>query len=518
MFRRVRVYSNQNKWLSLSSVVIIAAAVAFVSSLFGFNNDHAIAYETGLRLLAGQVLYRDFYVPQGPLTGLFLLPFLRVAPTGGLGYALASAVLNALAALAVWFIVFKATARHAYALLSGLLTAVWFLPVMGGLYCDHLSYAVALLAFAGFVELGWSWKGTATAGILFALSYYAKQNIGLCSAAAFVVAAIAAEGRQSLSPRKLGRVFGVYVVSHLVLLGLIAACTDIENFYHYSVSGPLTYALHSSDKQFLRLLEFLAIPWQVSPQGAIFGSGWARLAFFPVVVAVYVAYFVLLRLLTRKLILKHEERQRTVGGIAFLLFSTLLCSALAGRWYGHLFFGMGGVLSLCFFCLAIDRWHLNVKLQTVFGVGFLMLGIAFVAKGRLAGWAADEFFADTDLYPLRIERNEISAASQQVIRFLRGKNSPVAMLGHGTYLVGPALRRAPVNFTLYYDPYLTVPPLKSAYLERWRRWRRLSLRALNEKKAQYVVRKRGNRYLTQFVDERFTVALEAPPLEVLERR
>jgi hypothetical protein len=76
----------QFKWNSrLLWVLAMAGFLAAVSSMQDINHDIAIAYDVGLRHLDGQRLYKDFYMPFGPLSGLIFAIFLAFSPTGGLG-------------------------------------------------------------------------------------------------------------------------------------------------------------------------------------------------------------------------------------------------------------------------------------------------------------------------------------------------------------------------------------------------------------------------------------------------
>lgn len=300
-------------------VLCLAAITVVFSALHGMNSDHTIFYEAGLRHLFGQVPYKDFYVPQGALTGFMFFPFLLITPTGGFALILASALVNMAATGVIWAIVKTVTGRVFYAFAGALLTAIWFLPVMGSFYCDHLAYLFVLVAVIVFLKLGWSWSGTLIAAVFFVLSYHTKQTVGVGAMAAFLVAALAVWGKRLVSWDLVGRFLAAYLVFHLLSLGIIAYFGEFGQYYRYSVSGPMFHVVQGHGKNIWGFIITLVMPWNINPYLMVKDFGLGRLIFYPVVLAVYCSYGILIHaFLKRK---SNDISQRTIFTLFFLLLS-----------------------------------------------------------------------------------------------------------------------------------------------------------------------------------------------------
>jgi len=97
----INIKITKRKSVSLLVLILIAIAVQAISTINGVSDDPLIDYEAGLRHLQGQVLYRDYYLPHGPLGGFLFAFFLLITPTGGFALILASITLNVIAVILI---------------------------------------------------------------------------------------------------------------------------------------------------------------------------------------------------------------------------------------------------------------------------------------------------------------------------------------------------------------------------------------------------------------------------------
>lgn len=107
---------------NIAFILLVATVAAILTSSRGYEIDALISYLTGLRHLSGQLLYIDFYIPHGPISGWLFALALKILPTGGSALISISALLNVVAAYISWKIVFATTqsAKHSY--IAGILT------------------------------------------------------------------------------------------------------------------------------------------------------------------------------------------------------------------------------------------------------------------------------------------------------------------------------------------------------------------------------------------------------------
>src|SRR5205085_7441489 len=126
--------------LTLALVLLFAGTAAGYSARYGVHEDAALSYGIALRHLEGQLPYRDYVVPHGPLAGVLITPFFWLPVSGGWSFVLATAALNAAAAFVVWKIVERVTGDWVSAALGGAATGAWFLTAFGAYYHDYVSY------------------------------------------------------------------------------------------------------------------------------------------------------------------------------------------------------------------------------------------------------------------------------------------------------------------------------------------------------------------------------------------
>ena len=172
-------------WLSRACVVLFALALNWHVGHRGlFLFDQSMVFDGGWRVLQGQVPYRDFYMPFGPVTfwlqgAVFWLcgaTFSSMVLSATLANGIATACAMRLSQLlfpGLWWTEF----------IAGVATAIWFQPPFGTLWMEQCAFLLGLLSILAVLQGGRAtgrWRtvlfgigGTALLGALLS-----KQNAG----------------------------------------------------------------------------------------------------------------------------------------------------------------------------------------------------------------------------------------------------------------------------------------------------------------------------------------------------
>jgi hypothetical protein len=389
-------------WLVLLGAAILGGA----SVVLGVHEDHLINCGAALRLLDGQRPYRDFLMPHGPLAWLLLAPFLLLPVTLGTALVLASATLNAGAALVTWRLVYHVTRSRRHALYGAALTAIWFLPVFGSYYHDHLAYFFVLCAIACYTsDVRAPWRAVATA-VCLVLAFHTKQTVGVLALGALALMDVLLRSSpwSLLGNRQLVPFVGAFAACHALVVAVLLAAGGAmagENYLLYGVLLPMEYARDpASDKPPIYLLAGLVWPWKVHVPRLLADSrsGYGDWAFCVLIAAAYAGYYALAesfwssrasprtgRWLAAGFFLAYLAISLGAGPatkaglavltlaagltwwlcrrgpsvavppptatLALLLLTTMWCSALLGRSYLELAFGAGGAVALTLYVL-----------------------------------------------------------------------------------------------------------------------------------------------------------------------
>jgi hypothetical protein len=205
--------------IGLAAILGVAAYLLTIAAgqrgFYAF--DQSILFDGGYRVLTGQVPYRDFVLPFGPVALWLQALFFAVSEVTYSAYIASAAIVNAAAAIAAVVILrmlFPSTRLLPY--LAGALTAFWFYPPFGTPWVDQTAFFFSLLAIgfllAGVLD-GGPRKGSrsglflAMSGGLAFLAFMSKQNVGAFMVAlypALLVAVFVHDGK------RLGRALLVF--------------------------------------------------------------------------------------------------------------------------------------------------------------------------------------------------------------------------------------------------------------------------------------------------------------------
>ena len=147
--------------------------------------DQSGLFDGAWRLVQGQTIYRDFYVPYGPVIFFIQALFFRIAGVDFSSMVLSAAVVNSIAVVLVMWVV-----RHLLpdiehrpaAVAAGLVTAVWFQAPSGTLWYEQVGFLFNLIALALVLLAAQNGRmalyARLAAGSCLVLSILSKQTAG----------------------------------------------------------------------------------------------------------------------------------------------------------------------------------------------------------------------------------------------------------------------------------------------------------------------------------------------------
>ncbi len=414
-------------------LTLLSGILAGFSAVRGMDLDQLVFYHAALRMLEGQLPYSDFEFVQGPLTGIVLLPFFKLAPTGGWAMVTAAIALNCATTLIVYLSLVKKFSKQ-IALLAGGLTSLWFLPVFGHVYCDPLAF-FWLLSSIYFLP-----QRPIVAGIFVGLSMLTKQNIGMFGLFAVFIAQLITD-RKKATFLWTYMALGVVATFTIVMLTLCFFHIPLVRFFEQWIVWSLEFAKNT--KSWSSPFVFTLLPYGLSFRLAFTHLG--VLAFLPVLASVYLAYWALLTCG------RHEDKER-VFLLCSYVFSALWCASMLGRLYAYCFFSMGGVMAMTMSFL--KGW------QRKLSIGIIVL---VVISGGMHLWKSRAFSRKLestvgyDTYPIQFPPGWIPGYTRSVVNQLRQENVPYAYIDDRAMLVSAFLGKAPKHLSLGYQYGQTVP-------------------------------------------------------------
>jgi len=166
--------------------VLWAGWICYVSGMRGFfAMDQSIVFDGGWRVLQGQIPYKDFVIPFGPISMWLQALGFQILGVNYTTYVLTASLLNAVGAILA-YATFRMLAPEKLwpALTAGLVTGSWLYAPMGTPYLEQTAFVGIWIAIASVV------KGTRTqtplsrsiwmagAGLALSASLLSKTNAG----------------------------------------------------------------------------------------------------------------------------------------------------------------------------------------------------------------------------------------------------------------------------------------------------------------------------------------------------
>ncbi|MFH1269862.1 MAG: hypothetical protein ABIH75_02230 [Candidatus Omnitrophota bacterium] len=233
-------------FLSISLFAFFLTFKAGERGFFAF--DQSIVFDGGYRILSGQVPYKDFVMPVGPVTFWIQAIFFKILGVSYFSYIFTAAFINTLSVISAIIIIrllFPSQRLLSYA--AGLLTATWFSPPFGTLWVEQASFFFSFLAIAAllFTQLS---RGNypvinglllLLSGSFAWLSILCKQNAGLYILPLYFLLLIAARMPDLKSALYGSFIFSAgFIVSLLLFVFWLWMKSDLKIFLQYFIYIP----------------------------------------------------------------------------------------------------------------------------------------------------------------------------------------------------------------------------------------------------------------------------------------
>ncbi len=238
---------------SKSSIELVILALCcglafFLTYLSGgrgfFAFDQSIVFDGGYRIFSGQIPYKDFVFPFGPVTFYLQAIFFKVLGISFRSYLICAATIACVAAGIAMVIVRFILGRNLLAeLIAGIFTAVWFYAPFGTPWVDQTAFFFALIAILALVTSTLAKSSRLKVllvlgcGVAWLASFLSKQNVGAFIGPLFPIAFFVGEIHQ---PHRAFRAIGFFVLGIVAgsacFLGWLFLCSDpgafVNHFFH----------------------------------------------------------------------------------------------------------------------------------------------------------------------------------------------------------------------------------------------------------------------------------------------
>jgi len=231
-----------------AGILVLAVYLTKAAGMRGFYPfDQSIVFDGSYRVATGQVPYRDFLAPFGPVTFWIHGLFFRLFGSTWRVYVAGACVINATAAAVSMLCVSALFPRlRLLPLVGGLVTAVWFYPPFGTPWVDQTAFFFALLAVwmgvKGLMREPGSHRragAVAASGGFVVLAFLSKQNVGSFIAPLFPLLLAVAAGRDG---RRFVKDLGLFALGAGMAAGgfalWLALDSDPGSFLRYVFTIP----------------------------------------------------------------------------------------------------------------------------------------------------------------------------------------------------------------------------------------------------------------------------------------
>ncbi|MCH7664243.1 MAG: hypothetical protein IH859_10300 [Chloroflexi bacterium] len=185
---------QRNLWKIVDSIFILLLILfsyqfTFLAGERGFFAfDQSIVFDGGYRIYIGQVPFKDFIIPFGPVVFWMQAIIFRLLGISYASYIFGAAIVNVLASLCCMVILRLLFRRQKYvAYLGSVITAIWFYPPFVTPWPDQTAFFYSLIALMIMLASlltrqypAWGHKGLLIlTGLLTFIAFISKQNAGV---------------------------------------------------------------------------------------------------------------------------------------------------------------------------------------------------------------------------------------------------------------------------------------------------------------------------------------------------
>lgn len=338
-------------------IIFNAFIFQFIACLFYINEDLLTPISEVLRITEGQVIYQDYSSHNGPLLALLFYFFTYLFELFN-AYLLLSILINISFALVSYKILILIKCDNNISLCGGLLAGLWFLPMMGGAYYDHLSYLFGFFSFYLVLRIKETHIKYLIIGVLMGLSFWTKPSLGfIVSLFAGISIIILNQLNYDLFKKILHLIIGG-LLSIFVVIFLIYLISDLNSFIKSFVIDDINYARKNFN--FYNGFYYLLIPWDLNLLKLIINKSKGGLLFYSTfVLFIYFTYFVL----TKNFFYLYNFERKKFVCFSFFLLSSIFCAAYTGRNYTNTIYSI--VLILPIISMIIFKKKINKLIFTI---------------------------------------------------------------------------------------------------------------------------------------------------------
>lgn len=232
-------------------ISVFALVFSFKAGERGFFPlDQSIVFDGAYRIIQGQIPYRDFLMPFGPVVFWMQAAFFKIFGINYFSYLLLSAVMNAIGTLCSIIIIRKIfPERMLLSYIAGILTGVWFYPPFGTPWLEQTSF---FFSFLGLVSiLGAIVKSEnrnknllcILAGSFAAFSLLSKQNAGLFILPVYLILIYAGKPAGNSTGRRLILFLVGCITILLIFFIWLILRSNLDNFIQYFFEIPSALGL-----------------------------------------------------------------------------------------------------------------------------------------------------------------------------------------------------------------------------------------------------------------------------------
>ncbi len=244
-----------NNLFFLIGLSFFAFYMVFKSGERGFFAfDQSIVFDGGYRILKGQIPYKDFICPFGPVVFLIQALFFKFFGVTYFSYIFSAALFNVFAAiLSVFMFRLLFPGEKFLSYISGLLTAVWFYPPIGTLYTEQTAFFFSLAAVTLILK-ALSAQNLCLAGnnfVMFAsgalalVALLTKQNVGLFILPLYFLLIIAANLPSWKNIFRCNMIFlAGFMVNMALFILWVCIKSDFRVFFRYFIETALQVGIN----------------------------------------------------------------------------------------------------------------------------------------------------------------------------------------------------------------------------------------------------------------------------------
>lgn len=228
-------------------IIIFAFIFSIKSGERGFFPlDQSIVFDGAYRIIQGQIPYKDFLMPFGPVVFWIQAIFFKIFGINYFSYLLFSAISNAIGAFcSILILRILFPGRKILSYIAGILTGIWFYPPFGTPWLEQTSF---LFSFFGllFILTAINTNGNTKkllivlSGVVSVLSILSKQNAGLFILPIFpILLWLGNSAEEKNNWIKLFLLFSTgFIVTFLLFFIWLLLFSNFEIFIQYFIKIP----------------------------------------------------------------------------------------------------------------------------------------------------------------------------------------------------------------------------------------------------------------------------------------